>query len=444
MKMAKISGFLVILAATPVALANGGGYFRGGIESTGNIAGFEPQGTGNIRILDEKLTVRLGSGSAGVEVRYLMRNETDKKVKIRFGFPVEELFDRDLMGESPEGEKPASTQGKSLQYCRDYAITAGVEEVRAKWTPEPKPSTDKRFRGVAGWLVSELTFAAHEEKPVLICFRSFYPSEEWSVSDNESLTAARFTYRLSTAACWAGTIGEGVIIFIPDGIPADEIRVIKPVNRFAKEGDNWVWRFKDLEPTLADDLEIEAVPAIHSYPVSYDRPEDEYFSSYVDRGGKWSMKHTNFSIQASSTLAPDGDIRYDADNVRDYEAATIWSEGAPGPGKNEWLEMTPKVAKPLRAIEIAPGCWRTPELFRANARPRKILVELNGSHRFHTEVPDRMEDFTIPIAGYSKDVSKIRLTFEDVWPGTKYEDLCISSIRLHVRLDRKPKLPACR
>ena len=85
--------------------ANGGGYFRGGVESTGDVAGFEPKATENIRMLDEKLTISLGQKEADVEVRYLMRNETNKKVKVRFGFPVEESFDSDLMG-SPDDEKP--------------------------------------------------------------------------------------------------------------------------------------------------------------------------------------------------------------------------------------------------------------------------------------------------------------------------------------------------
>src|SRR6478609_2910759 len=86
-----ISCAFAVLA--PSAFANGGGYFRGGVERAGDVAGFEPKETEKIRILDEKLTVALGSKAADVEVRYLMRNETDKKVTVRFGFPVEELFD---------------------------------------------------------------------------------------------------------------------------------------------------------------------------------------------------------------------------------------------------------------------------------------------------------------------------------------------------------------
>ena len=68
-----------VLLAHPV-LGNGGGYFRGGVERAGDVVGFEPKDTEKIRILDEKLTVVLGPSAADVEVRYLMRNETDKGV----------------------------------------------------------------------------------------------------------------------------------------------------------------------------------------------------------------------------------------------------------------------------------------------------------------------------------------------------------------------------
>lgn len=50
----------ILLATASALLANGGGYFRGGVENTGDVSGFEPKATENIRILDEKLTVKLG------------------------------------------------------------------------------------------------------------------------------------------------------------------------------------------------------------------------------------------------------------------------------------------------------------------------------------------------------------------------------------------------
>lgn len=415
-----ISLGLTVLAQ-PV-LANGGGYFRGGVERAGDVAGFEPSETEKIRILDEKLTVALGPKSADVEVRYLMRNETEKKVKVRFGFPVEESFDKDMTG--------ASTKTDKLRYCQNYVISAAGTPVTAKWQAEGKAGDDKRFKGIAGWLISEITFAPGEEKPVMIHFQSGYPSENWSVSINTSESAGLFRYRLSTAACWAGTIGTGRITLIPAGIDPRELKVLKPVNRFKKDGENWVWNFENLEPTLADDFEVEASPEIHSN-----------HGRYIERGSQWLMSHTNYEVRASSVLAPADGKTYDAAKIKGGE---VWSEGKAGSGIGEWLELKPIAPKPLAAIAISPGIVKNDELFQANARPKKILVSLNDEHQFSVDIPDSKEDCRIPVIGYTKPVKKIRLTFKEVWPGTKFEDLCVNGVSLEVRLDKKPKLEPSR
>jgi hypothetical protein len=434
----KISTWLAIgfIALHQPILANGGGYFRGGVERAGDVAGFEPSETEKIRILDEKLTVALGPKSADVEVRYLMRNETDKKVKVRFGFPVEESFDQNQMGiEHPHS---AGKTPNRLKYCQNYTITTAGKSISAKWQGEEKTTDDKRFKGIVGWLISEITFAAGEEKPVMIRFRSGYPAEEWSVSEDTSGGASLFKYRLSTAACWAGTIGTGRIILKPAGIDPREIKVLKPVNRFKKDGDAWVWNFENLEPTLADDLEIEAQPEIRGYG------QGGADGRYNQRGGKWFVSHTNYQIKASSTLPPAEGISYEPEKVKNFWGNGAWSEGAKGPGVGEWLELAPAVPKPLNAIEIEPGMSKSPELFTANARPKTVLVELNGEKRFTVAIPDLMEVHRIPILDYAKPLKKIRLTFEEVWPGTKFEDLCVSGIRLQVKLDKKPNIVPAR
>lgn len=435
------------LATAAAVLANGGGYSRGGLESAGDVVGFEPKDTEKVRILDEKLTVLLGPRSAEVEVRYLMRNETAKKVKVRFGFPVEESFDNDeyqyIPGAKASGAKP--TDGKALNYCRDYQVTAAGKPVTAKWQPEGKKTEDRRFWGVAGWMVSELKFAAGEENLVTIRFVSDYPQGVSFISDRESGGSLRFKYRLSTAACWAGTLGKGEIVLKPNGIRPDEMTIIKPVNRFKKEGDSWVWRFEGLEPTLADDFEVEAVPGSTSYTQRVDADDSSSpWETLIERNGKWALAHANFQVKASSTLPPDGKHKYDAANIKEFYRESMWSEGVAGPGTGEWLELTPEAPKPLIAISLRPGAWKSAELFAANARPKKVLVELNGEHRFHAEVRDAMEEFEIPVVGYRKAVKKLRLTFEEVWPGKRYEDLCISSVRLHVRLDKEPKIQPVR
>lgn len=226
----------------------------------------------------------------------------------------------------------------------------------------------------------------------------------------------------------------------PNGIPASELKVIKPVNRFRKDGDNWVWDFENLEPTMADDLEIEAAPEIQTYESG--APEG---SMYVSRGGKWSICHVNYRVKASSTLPAEGEFSYSAENLKSlWSPDTAWSEGVKGAGVGEWFELSPEVPKPLAAIEMDPGYFGSEELFQANARPKKVLVELNGEHSFTATVQDARVTCHIPIQGCTKPVKTIRMTFQEVWPGRKHEDLCVSAIRLHVRLDKKPKIQPAR
>jgi Domain of unknown function (DUF4424) len=437
---------LCLLSCIPAAFGNGGGYSRGGVEKAGDLAGFEPKMTENIRMLDEKLTIKLGPKEADVEVRYVMRNVTDKKMKVRFGFPVEESFDLTEWS----ADRVKYLDGNRLAYCKNYQITEGGRQVKSIWEKERVQTEGPEFKGVAGWMVSEVTFSANEEKPVMIRFQSAYPEDSSSVSEDESISGSIFRYRLSSAACWAGMIGTGRIVIEPNGIHPDDVRVLKPVNRFKKEGSRWVWNFEELEPTLADDMEIQARPKEFSYGLrtwsgghqgANTKPGD--LVDFIERGDKWSVRHSNYKVKASSTLKEEGVHSYGPDNIRDPFQEAVWSEGVPGSGVGEWLEITPVEAKPLIGLEMKPG-YQKEGLFKANARPKKIRIELNGEHVFDADIPDREEQLEIPVIGYARAVRKIRMTFTEVYPGEKFEDLCISTIRLHARLDKKPKITPSR
>lgn len=438
---------LLVLTFVPTAslLANGGGYVTGGVSSSGDVLGFAPEATEKIRILDELLVARLGPNSAAVSVRYRMKNETASKVKVRFGFPVEEtgrgedFADEDgnlaLEGIDPESlPKPH----RKIGYCRDYAVTAGGKRLKVSWEEEKRGKADPLFRHLAGWLVSEMTFDGGEEKEVSITFDSLYAKTVHWVSDDSHTAASLFKYRLSTAACWAGPIGKGRIVLEPAGIDPGELRVIKPVNRFRKEGANWVWEFTDLEPTLADDFEVEAQPEVSTYT----RFEGENPTTFANRNERWTMVHSNYAIRASSTLAPQGGHTYEAENLKRWGA---WAEGAKGPGSGEWLELKPLAPKPLVAISFDPGLdGNDGPLYANNARPKRVRLELNGEHTLTLAVPDSPEEFRQVITGYDKPVATIRLTFEEVWPGARFEDLCLRNVRLHAKLDRKPEIQPAR
>lgn len=431
---------LLWLGACLSVLGNGGGYYRGGVVGAGGVVGFEPKETGKVRIMDEKLVVSLGPSEATVEVRYVMKNVMDGKAQVRFGFPVEESTSQSD-GLLP---KPIPKESPKLEYCLDYQIEAGGSPLEVTWEGERRPANDRRFRKIAGWMISELGFEAGEEKVLKISYRSIYPRQQSYVGDYRAYVGeAIFRYRLSTGAAWAGTIAQGRVELRSVGMRPDELRVIKPVNRFRKDGVNWVWEFKDLDPTLDDDLVIEARPSVKTY--LGERVDGKVPTLlYLERGEVWEMRHSNYEVRASSVLPAEGDLDYGTEHLRYFADETAWSEGAKGSGAGEWLELIPKVAKPLVAIAMQAGYSKNDELFKANARPKKMTLLLNDEYRLVVDVPDINGMLEYPVTGYDQPVSKLRITIDEVWPGESFEDLCISYIGLHVRLDKKPKLQPIR
>ncbi|MBL9155897.1 MAG: hypothetical protein JNJ70_00400 [Verrucomicrobiales bacterium] len=461
--MVLISGFL-----PEFAFANGGGYETGGVKATGDAVRFEPRLTKGVRIVDEQLHIGLGPSSASVRVRYRMANVSPSRLKVRFGFPVEEVKGgehawaelapavvddkgkggKGLLGllggakpiskPQPDTEAELPTPPKALAYCRDYRVSADGSSVAASFEPEDRGKEDTRFANLTGWLVSELEFQKGEEKEVEIAFESLYARSVTFVSDNSNIKPVRFVYRLSTAACWAGPIGKGRVVLEPRGIDPEEVRVIKPANRFRKEGDLWVWEFEELMPTLDDDIEIEAQPAIDG---NADEMEGSHLSYFNQRGERWEMSHSNYRIKASSEQALDSQ-NGSAEKLKTWGS---WISKEAGPG--DWLELKPAVPKPLAAISFDfNGHYSEKGSFQAYARPKRISVTLNGEHRFTMDVPDApdppgiAENYRHVVNGYNTPVSTIRLEIEDVWPGKVHPQLSLKNLQLHVLLDKKPVL----
>lgn len=421
--------------------ANGGGYFRPGLGSAGSITLFEPKGTQHVQMVDEVLTIDVGPESAEVSIDYRMKNLRDKKSKVEFGFPVESLVST---------YRPDNMPFQKINYCENYKISIGEKDVegKLKWDEKVKKMSEPQgfdmggFVGLAGWMVSSADFKANEEKEVKIRFRSPYPESSFGGELSHDEGGIKFVYRLSSAACWAGTIAKGKItINIPQYIDPREVVVIKPVNRFKRKGNQLAWEFENLEPTFADDLEVQVKPHIFD-----DGREFGKTHSFAERGGKWEVHHTNYQIKASSTLPDEKGLSYKADNLRcstDGNDNGAWSEGAKGNGVGEWLEISPDVPTALRAVVLSSG-YGYGDLFSFNARPKRMTLVLNGEKSYDFPIMDQPDPQRFFLPDYSKPVSKIKITFTEVYPGSKYEDMCVSGLSLVSGLSKKPAITPSR
>jgi hypothetical protein len=127
--------------------------------------------------------------------------------------------------------------------------------------------------------------------------------------------------------------------------------------------------------------------------------------------------------------------------VADDDPTTAWVEGAKGRGEGEALEWWGPAltkAKSFR-IFVRNGFQKSDKLFRANARPRKVRLEplvqgetgtqVSGT-ALETELKDVQgwQEVRLPVPA---KVQGVRLTLLSTFPGTAYDDTCLSDLRVY-------------
>jgi hypothetical protein len=452
---------LRIVAATflflsPAGLFGNGGAWQTGVPVTGNAAASDQKKSTNVTIEDEKLTIDLHQEFAAVEVRYRMKN-TGGQVEQDFFFPLERWADSD-------GEDGGSANID----LADYVISAdGTELKSAKIDAkgqQPKPEKDEHWgefkAGKRLWQKSTIPFAQGQTREIVIRYHSPYAAIQSSVSDDGHSGEMYFRYSLSPAATWKGPIGKGKITVNYLLARPEEISIKKPKDRLKKINDTqFVWEFQNLKPTLADDIKIVTHPPNDTYPAYREfktKKDDEvegyhpeaFRAEYVIETNRYFVQHTNYDAVASSTLAPQGEHKYDAENLKGLDGSTTWAEGVEGDGIGENITLTAHRPLPLDAIMIAPGykSFEDPTLWTKNNRVAELEVTLNGEHTFTVKIPDEKfaELYPIPVRGYPKPVTTVKLVIKAVHRGTSARDTCISRVELRAKLEKKPQIQGAR
>jgi hypothetical protein len=428
--------------------ANGGAW-QTGVPSSGNGAPSDRNRSTEVAIEEENLTIDLHQEFAAVEVRYRMRN-TGAKVLQDFFFPVELWTHEDLESEGPTA-KPADLEG--------YRITADETELRWKnidSQAKAKPVTNEHWGEFPPakklWKKSEIPFAPNQSREIVVRYRARYSGTESSVSDDGHESDRLLIYSLSPAATWKGAIGRGKLVVNVLHPTPEEVEIAQPKERFQKVSETrYEWSFRDLEPTLADDLKIIAHRAQDTYARSSGGEEGEEqqpVAEYIVQGSRYYLLHADFDAVASSTLPPANGKTYDIGHVKSNDYDVTWAEGAPEDGIGESISLEVKRPLPLDAIAIVPGyrSFDHPELWKKNNRVAEMEVTLNGEHTVSAKIPD--EEFEKPypilVRDYAAPVKKVKLVIKAVHRGTVARDTCISSLRLKAKLASKPEFQPAR
>lgn len=129
----------------------------------------------------------------------------------------------------------------------------------------------------------------------------------------------------------------------------------------------------------------------------------------------------------SSVLAPQGSNTYGPDNLFDFSDSSAWCEGARGPGIGEMVSLRIDNGGPFRRFLIENGYGKSNDTFTRNARPRTIEIRTNTGIRFQHVLEDKSFEQMVFLP--EPDTYKtLQIRVIDVYPGTRYQDLCISTI----------------
>jgi hypothetical protein len=142
------------------------------------------------------------------------------------------------------------------------------------------------------------------------------------------------------------------------------------------------------------------------------------------------------SITASSTLESTYNS-YITDNLLDNNKDTAWVEGVDGDGIGEYLDIRitnsggDYTMRAVDKIGIINGYTKNYSTFTQNNRIKKAKVEVIDknyeTHEYFIYLEDNQStqfiEFDKPIL-----TNKIKLTIQEVYKGTKYNDTCLSEI----------------
>lgn len=425
---------LVLLVPLSAASANGGPIDGSRVLGPGSVELAQVEG---VELRSEELSFVLHADRVDAEAVYVLDN-TGPATDVEFGFPVDFLIDLEDINyfydeaadQLPEvSEFSMSLDGEPLQVDRVVADTSEYE------------SNDWTFHRASLWHLTELRLSggATHELRVTWSFKPSYLDAAFSKCWYPIWGPRSFVYRLDPAGGW----GDGVVESVSVRIDLDEI--VHSGDDFTMPGggswidpSTYVWTAADFDMAGAEPLQA-------LYSVDHLKDSEFILANLLDAGDVEA-------IRTSPVLPASGGITYEPENLLDMDFTTAWCPGGTGAGAWIELDMEPCL---LGALLIANGYTKSEEAYTANSRIRSVRVTLTGDpdngrgggqegvvydevitledipwaeldgRNFARGLQELFSESDLGMA-----VAGIRLEILEVYPGTTWDDLCVSELVL--------------
>ncbi len=436
--MKAISGFLfpaLLITASFIsagnAFSNGGPMDGSHILNTGNIAFIKAE---TIRLVSESIVFTVDQDYVDVEATYELVNDGEAQ-EVSYAFPVEYAPVYYYTGSD-------DWMGVEIPYFRIYDDQNSLD-VSTFTEPDSFECIVMDFYHLYAhrrWYTTHLLFDSGETSTINVQYRFKTQFEDFLTSKRfyPSLSARFFRYILNPAGNW----GDGIVEDFSYSI--DFSSVIGNVGFVITVPDGGEWVSDSIFRFTAENYDISEADAIE---VLYDISTWKMIDYFTDNNIR---DESIREINVSSTLPRHGSADYSIRNMFDRDMATAWVEGAQGDGTGEWIEIDLNNYSVV-FIGIMNGYAKYESTYLENSRIRKLRYEIIQDeegpyyHDYYeniegtVELPDlswaefENNDFSeIVQQVYFSDsplpVKRIRLEVLEVYPGTLYEELCITEL----------------
>lgn len=439
---------IVLFIFISSTFANWGGSDSFGSHGTG---GLDARGLDQIEIKHESLKIDLHNGFARVNVKYIMVN-TGEAIVAKAGFPS--FYCNGCMNYDDEKEHNIpwhDVLDYTIEVDKKKLAYSEIKGESVKWflhestmEPDYEPSPPGTLSSMpVYWLVSEIAFEKQQQRTITISYQNYYYSESGGYTDWQNIfTNSEFRYFLHTGASWKGPIQKGEVKISAVGVSADGFH-ISGEKRFVRKGNVYEWNFKNLEPTLEDNIHISFNNAGEQVGMNSDQNPMEPDAWYLNYGADQYFDAHFYTATASSCLQKQ---KYASSNVSDFKIETVWSEGVDGPGIGEKLELNLNFPMDLHALGIMAGHYKSKKDYYNNNRIARLRITVNGEKCQEYQLADEYHHFKgrdyrayqfLELPKTSKPAKHIALEILEVYKGEKFDDTCISEILLRKKMKEK-------
>ena len=149
-------------------------------------------------------------------------------------------------------------------------------------------------------------------------------------------------------------------------------------------------------------------------------------------GCSWYCAAAIQEVKSSSNLRSSQSNSYAPWNAHDFDLQTAWAtDKNKGIGETLTFNFKPSEILTVNYLKFYNGYQKSKATFKNNSRVKRAALYINGKHKFNLELEDTEAAQLFELGKWflqGEDKFTVALKILEIYPGEKYNDLCVSEI----------------